>query len=326
MNQPNALMVTKQVQGALLSLLLCLLLMPDVAKANPESTFREGPCVADKSCICHNMYFCVKPARKHDVSKVHFRIYASHEYYNVLQKGLRQFEAKYGNLVSVRRSHDGPTMFSVQLCKGTTFGSDCMPYVNFTLNEPTVPQLQKCEAYADKAAATYKQAKTLNCGFKDGYWVEDRNSHYNWCANLADADRNQPDEHTKARQQGLTDCKAKIAAANAPPPPPPPPKNYGGTWEVDLSGAKYTFILTQQGPAITGQIVSADPKRNGTLQASMESDGRAMFSYVQPQLNTGGSGRFWLTETVDKLTGRFSVNGEQALRLLDGCRNSCQDK
>ena len=52
----------------------------------------------------------------------------------------------------------------------------------------------------------------------------------------------------------------------------------------------------------------------------MESDGRAKFSYVQPQLNTGGSGRFWLTETVDKLTGRFSFNGEQALRLLEGTR------
>ncbi len=328
MNRPNALMVTKEVQGALLSL-LCLLLMPAVAKANPESTFREGPCVADKSCICHNMYFCVKPARKHDVSKVHFRIYASHEYYNVLQKGLRQFEAKYGDLVSVRRSHDGPTMFSVQLCKGTTFGSDCMPWVNFTLNEPTVPQLQKCEAYADKAVATYNQAKQLNCGFKDGYWVKDRASHYNWCANLADADRNQPDEHTNARQLALNDCRAKIAAANTETAKKQADarKSYAGTWDVEMAGAKYTFVLTQQGPAISGQIVNAvDPRLNGTLQGTMSPDGRAQFSYVQPQANTGGSGRLWLEGTVDVLAGRFSFNGDQAMRLLEGCRNSCERK
>jgi hypothetical protein len=106
----------------------------------------------------------------------------------------------------------------------------------------------------------------------------------------------------------------------APPPPPPPPKNYTGTWAVDLSGVAYTFVMKQQGPAITGQIVNADPQRNGTLQGSVEADGRAQFSYVQPQLNTGGSGRMWLEGTVDKLGGRFFFNGEQAVRLLEGTR------
>jgi hypothetical protein len=106
----------------------------------------------------------------------------------------------------------------------------------------------------------------------------------------------------------------------AAPPPPPPVKNFGGTWDVDLSGSKVTFILTQQGSAINGRIVSADAQKNGTIQGTMDADGRVAFSYEQPQLNTGGSGRFWLEESVDVLGGRFFFTGEQAVRLLEGTR------
>lgn len=61
-------------------------------------------------------------------------------------------------------------------------------------------------------------------------------------------------------------------------------------------------------------MVNADSQKNGTLKGSLEADGRVR--QLQPQLNTGGSGRFWLTETVDVLGGRFFFTGEQAVRLL----------
>lgn len=109
--------------------------------------------------------------------------------------------------------------------------------------------------------------------------------------------------------------------APPPPAPPPPSKNYTGMWAVELfPGGKFTFQLTQQGQSITGQMVSADPRQNGTLQGSLEADGRVSFSYVQPQLNTGGQGRFWLNESVNSLAGRFSVNGNAAVRMLEGKR------
>jgi hypothetical protein len=68
-------------------------------------------------------------------------------------------------------------------------------------------------------------------------------------------------------------------------------------------------------------LVNADPQLNGTIQGSLEADNQHVaFSYVQPQLNTGGHGRFWMELTKDKLGGRFFFNGQQAVRLLEGTR------
>ena len=109
------------------------------------------------------------------------------------------------------------------------------------------------------------------------------------------------------------------SAPPPPPPPPPPVKNFGGTWNVDLSGTQFTFILTQQGSAINGQMVSADPQKNGTLQGSLEADKQHVtFSYVQPQLNTGGHGRFWLEGTVDKLGGNSSSTAKRQCACSTG--------
>ena len=121
----------------------------------------------------------------------------------------------------------------------------------------------------------------------------------------------------------MNDCQAKIASANAEAAKQKAEavKNFTGTWAVDLSGVPYTFVLKQQGPAITGQLVNADPQLNGTIQGSLEADNQHVaFSYVQPQLNTGGHGRFWMELTKDKLGGRFFFNGQQAVRLLEGTR------
>jgi hypothetical protein len=306
-----------------LAALLCVL-------PSQHPAFSAYKLCPQRECHCATTgYDCLKILPIKNPAYVHFQVInKGGDYFTQirLMKGSKQWEAKNGQVIYVPRGKE-KTEVKIQGCLDALTGIYCGQGVGWThlaLRVPSGNALAACEAYADKAVATYTQAKKLNCGFKDGYWVEDRTSHYNWCANLADGDRHQPDEHTKARQQGLKDCKAKIAAANAPPPPPPPVKNYGGTWDVEMSGAKYTLVLTQQGPAITGQIINADPRLNGTVQGSMESDGRAKFSYVQPQANTGGSGRFWLSESVDKLSGRFTFNGDQALRLLEGCRDSCR--
>ena len=295
------------------AVLLCALLLPHTSGASPL-------CQPSKDCICPGgpgSNFCILQLRINNPQYVHFKLLGDWEFVN-LRQGTNQSEVKPGVTTYVKRSPDGPTSFGVQFCKRTfTGGTNCSTWATMTLQEPTAGQLHACETYADKAVGIYKQSKKVPCGFHDGRWTDDRKSHYNWCANLSDADRHFMQSETDARQQGLNDCKAKVAAKNAPPPPP---KNYGGTWAVDLSGVPYTFVLTQQGPAINGQMVSSDPQRNGTLQGSMEPDGRATFSYVQPQLNTGGHGRFWLEGTVDKLGGRFFFNGEQAVRLLEGSR------
>ena len=85
------------------------------------------------------------------------------------------------------------------------------------------------------------------------------------------------DDETNARQQGLNDCKAKIAANAAEVA-----KNFTGTWAVSMQPVgDFTFVLTQQGPAVNGQMVNADPTKNGTIQGSLELDNtHVSFSYV----------------------------------------------
>ena len=125
------------------------------------------------------------------------------------------------------------------------------------------------------------------------------------------------DSETQARAQDLNGCIAKIKAQKVEVA-----KNFTGTWTVSMQPVgDFTFVLTQQGPAVNGQMVNADPQKNGTIQGSLEGDNQHVsFSYVQPQINAGGQGRFWMEVTKDKLGGRFFINGEQAVRLLDGTR------
>ena len=295
------------------AVLLCALLLPQTSGASPL-------CQPSKDCICPggpNSNFCILQLRINNPQYVHFKLLGDWEFVN-LRQGTNQSEVKPGVMTYVRRSPDGPTSFGVQFCQRTfTGGTNCSTWATMTLQEPTAAQLHDCETYADKAVAIYKQSKKVPCGFDGGRWTDDRKSHYNWCANLADADRHFMNDETNARQQGLNDCKAKIAANAAEVA-----KNFTGNWSVSMQPVgDFTFVLSQQGPAISGQMVNADPTRNGTLQGSLENDNQHVsFSYVQPQLNAGGQGRLWMELTKDKLGGRFFINGEQAVRLLDGTR------
>ena len=66
-------------------------------------------------------------------------------------------------------------------------------------------------------------------------------------------------------------AEAAPAPAKSEPPPPLPAKNFTGNWAVEMfRGGAFTFILTQQGQAITGQMVSSDPQQNGTLQGALQ--------------------------------------------------------
>ena len=248
---------------------------------------------------------------------VHMKLLGDWEFANVRQ-GNWQFEARPAEQIYVNRSKDGLTSFGIQFCQKTLTGSDCSSWATMTLQEPSQQQFAACEKYADNAVAAAKKNISDNCGFpSEGRFSTDRKAHYDWCVNLADADRHFMDDETNARQQGLNDCKAKIAANAAEVA-----KNFTGTWSVSMQPVgDFTFVLTQQGPAVNGQMVNADPTKNGTIQGSLEADNtHVSFSYVQPQINAGGQGRFWMEITKDKLDGRFFINGEQAVRLLDGTR------
>jgi hypothetical protein len=273
-------------------------------------------------CYCAD-WTCIKILPIKNPIYVHFQVVTLPDHFvQVRQPGRNQLKGSNGETLYVPRGRE-KTDVSIQQCFDGTLGSKCSAWVAYTLRVPTANALAACEKYADKAVATYKQAKKLNCGYEDGFWSGDRKAHYNWCANLPDAERHFPDEHSKARQQGLNDCQGKIASANAEAAKQKAEaaKNFTGTWSVDLSGVPYTFVLRQDGPSITGQLVNADPTLNGTIQGSLESDNqRVAFSYVQPQSNTGGHGRFWMEITKDKLGGRFFFNGDQAVRLLEGTR------
>jgi len=314
-NQMKAHALVKSIAALLLGLVSGIAMCSTGALAGPYCPQRGPNC----HCVEKPRTICVEQLRINNPLYVHVKVYIWTSFWQVRQPGMGQQEGKDGAQIYVKRSKDSNiTTLSAQQCTENDIrGAQCDGWIVFNLPEPSVAQLQACEEYADEAVAIYQQSKKVPCGFNDGRWSSDRRAHYNWCANLSDADRGFMQSESDARQQGLNDCKAKVAAKNAPPPPP---KNYTGTWAVDLSGVPYTFVLTQQGPAISGQMVNADPQRNGTLQGSVEADGRAQFSYVQPQLNTGGHGGFWLEGTVDKLGGRFFFNGEQAVRLLDGTR------
>ena len=310
---------------ALLGFGLWLVLIPGSALAGPENCPR-GP-----NCTCFYPYqrMCVQQLRINNPKYVHLKVWVlgniNGSIWQIRQEGFPQIEGKDGEQIYITRPRDSRvTSFAVQRCVNTFVGAtSCNGWQTANLKEPSVNDLEACNAYADKAVAFYKQAKKLNCGYEDGFWTGNRKAHYNWCANLADGDRHQPDEHNNGRQQGLNDCQAKIASANAEAAKQKAEavKNFTGTWAVDLSGVPYTFVLKQQGPAITGQMVNADPQLNGTIQGSLEADNQHVaFSYVQPQLNTGGHGRFWMELTKDKLGGRFFFNGQQAVRLLEGTR------
>jgi hypothetical protein len=62
-----------------------------------------------------------------------------------------------------------------------------------------------------------------------GFKAAPRKGHYDWCVNLADADRHFMNDETNARQQGLNDWKAKIAANAAEVA-----KNFTGSWAVSM--------------------------------------------------------------------------------------------
>ncbi len=305
-------MPQRMLNAALLSLFVCLLLLPN--------TLRAAPCQPSKDCICPggpNSNFCILQLRLNNPKYVHMKLLGDWELANVRQ-GNWQFEARPGEQIYVNRSNDGLTSFGIQFCQKTLLSSDCSSWATMTLQESSQKQFAACEKYADKAVAAAKQNISNNCGFpSDGRFSKDHDWHRNWCVNLADADRHFMTDETNARQQGLNDCQAKIAANAAEVA-----KNFTGNWSVSMQPVgDFTLVLRQQGPAISGQMVNADPTKNGTIQGSLESDNQHVsFSYVQPQINAGGQGRFWMELTKDKLGGRFSINGEQAVRLLDGTR------
>jgi hypothetical protein len=311
--------------GTLLGLCIGLMYAPQIGVAGPEQCPR-GP-----NCTCFYPYqrMCLQQLRINNPKFVHLKVWVlgniNGSIWQIRQEGSGQIEGKDGEQTYIKRPRDSRvTSFSIQRCVNTFVGStSCNGWQQANLKEPSVNDLEACETYADKAVAFYKQAKKLKCGYEDAFWTGDRKAHYNWCANLPDAERHFPDEHNKGRQQGLNDCQAKIAGAKAEAAEKAAEiaKNFTGTWEVQLSGVPYTFVLKQQGPAISGQLVNADPQLNGTIQGSLEADNQHVaFSYVQPQLNTGGHGRFWMELTKDQLGGRFFFNGQQAVRLLDGKR------
>lgn len=308
-------------RAALLGFALCLFLLPFSAQAGPYCPQRGPNC----HCVEKPYPLCVEQQRINNPKFVHLKVYIWTEFWQ-LRQGSAQQEGKDGELISVARSKDSPiTTVSAQQCTGNWIrGAQCHGWAVFDLPEPSIKQLTACEKYADKAVAIYKEAKSQNCGFKDGRWSSDRKGHYNWCANLADADRHFMDDETNARKQGLSDCQAKIAAnaAEAAKQHAEAVKNFTGTWAVSMQPAgDFTLVLRQDGPAVNGQMVNADPTKNGTIQGSLENDNmHVSFSYVQPQINAGGQGRFWMEITKDKLGGRFFINGEQAVRLLDGTR------
>ena len=305
-----------QLKLVLLGLCFCFLLAPGVGHADPYCPDRASP---NCHCVDKPYPLCVDQQRINNPNVVHLRIYIWVEFWQ-LRQGSAQQEGKAGDLVYVTRPKDlSTTTVSVQQCNNNAIrGAQCYGWTVFNLPEPSQKQLPACDKYADKAVAAAKENISNKCGFpSDGRFSTDRKGHYNWCANLADADRHFMDDETNARQQGLNDCKAKIAANAAEVA-----KNFTGTWSVSMQPVgDFTFVLTQQGPAVNGQMVNADPTKNGTIQGSLESDNtHVSFSYVQPQINAGGQGRFWMEITKDKLDGRFFINGEQAVRLLDGTR------
>ena len=302
----------------LVAILLCSILSAGRAIADPNCPNMASPnchCVKDPS----GFPICVDQQRINNPNAVHLRIYMWTSFWQMRQ-GSAQQEGHAGDLVYVTRPKDSSTTtVSVQQCTENDIrGAQCHGWMVFNLPEPSQKELKACDKYADKAVAAAKENISNNCGFpSDGRFSKDRKSHWNWCANLAEADRHFMTDETNARQQGLDDCKAKIAANAAEVA-----KNFTGNWTVSMQPVgDFTFVLRQQGPAITGQMVNADPTKNGTIQGSLESDNtHVSFSYVQPQSNGGGQGRFWMELTKDKLGGRFFINGEQAVRLLDGTR------
>ena len=306
-----------RLRPALLGLCICLgfVVVPTGAMAFNCPT--PGP-----NCTCFPTPICVEQLHINNPEVVHLKVYVlgniNGAIWQIRQNG--QIEGNNGEQTYVYRSADeSHTNFSLQRCAKTFTGAtSCNGWEQASLAEPSVKQLKACDKYADKAVAAAKENISNSCGFpSDGRFSKDRKGHWNWCANLADADRHFMNDETNARQQGLNDCKAKIAANAAEVA-----KNFTGSWAVSMQPVgDFTFVLTQQGPAVNGQMVNADPTKNGTIQGSLENDNQHVsFSYVQPQSNAGGQGRFWMELTKDKLGGRFFINGEQAVRLLDGTR------
>ena len=301
------------LRAALLGLFVCLLLLPNPLRAS-------GLCQPSKDCTCPGgpgSNFCILQLRINNPKYVHMKLLGDWEFANVRQ-GNWQFEARPGEQIYVNRSKDGLTSFGIQFCQKTLTGSDCSSWATMTLQEPSQQQFAACEKYADNAVAAAKKNVSDNCGFpSEGRFSTDRKAHYDWCVNLADADRHFMDDETNARQQGLNDCKAKIAANAAEVA-----KNFTGTWIVSMQPVgDFTFVLTQQGPAVNGQMVNADPTKNGTIQGSLEFGQHPCKLQLRPAADQRGRpGTLLDGITKDKLGGRFFINGDQAVRLLDGTR------
>jgi hypothetical protein len=305
----------RHLKLVLIGLALGFVLAPGLGHAGPYCPDRASP---NCHCVEKPYPLCVEQLRINNPKYVHLKIYIWTEFWQ-LRQGSAQQEGKDSEQICVTRPKDSnTTTVSVQQCTGNWIrGAQCHGWNVFNLPEPSQQQFAACEDYADEAVDAGKSAIANKCGFSGGRWSTNRKEHYNWCANLADADRHFMDSETQARAQDLNGCIAKIKAQKVEVA-----KNFTGTWTVSMQPVgDFTFVLTQQGPAVNGQMVNADPLKNGTIQGSLEGDNQHVsFSYVQPQINAGGQGRFWMEVTKDKLGGRFFINGEQAVRLLDGTR------
>jgi hypothetical protein len=311
---------TGQTWAALAGLLVLLFgppLLPPDASANPKSEFPNPLCSpSDPNCVCPGgptSNFCILQLRINNPKYVHMKLLGDWELTNVRQ-GSWQFEARPGETIYINRSRDGLTSFGVQFCQTTTFGSDCSAWATETLQEPSQNQLAFCQDYADQAAAAQKQNLKLNCGYTGPRWETKSKDNYNACAGSPTAAL-WPNE-TTGRANDLQACVTKINT------PPPPPKNFSGAFQVSmLPLGDFVFNMSQNGNAINGTMANADPKNNGTLQGTVESDNsHVTFTFVQPQINQSGHGRFWLELTLDHLAGRYFIDGRDPVFLLDGTR------
>lgn len=80
-----------------------------------------------------------------------------------------------------------------------------------------------CSPYADKAWDAALLNKNRNCKNTGDRWSTDRVHHFNWCMNLASADKHFMQSETKARSDAIKNCTGILY----PQPPPDVPRKPG---------------------------------------------------------------------------------------------------
>jgi len=116
----------------------------------------------------------------------------------------------------------------------------------------------------------------------------------------------------------------RTAALPSKPQPVPAQQDFGGIWDTQMSNARFTLVLKNEGGSrFSGVIAAADNPFQGRLDGTVDQQGVLRFTFDLPSPKLSGSGSFFLSADGKSLDGRFTTaTAPGAVQLWTGTRRN----